>query len=67
MHKLASTGRSPARPPLAYSMADAATLMGVSRQHLYNLSYADKLSTVKIGGRRLVRLTEIERLLEEGA
>jgi excisionase family DNA binding protein len=52
--------------PLAYGMGDAADLIGVSRQHLYNLVHAGKVASVNVGRRRLVRMTEIDRILNEG-
>jgi len=53
-------------PPLAVSVSDAARLLSVSRDTIYRLIQTGKLRTVKLNGRRVVPMRELERLLEEG-
>lgn len=53
-------------PRLAYSMAESAHIIGVSRPHLYNLACRGELRTVMVGNRRLVPRSEIERLAGAG-
>jgi excisionase family DNA binding protein len=47
---------------LAYSIAEAETLSGLSRSSLYRLIAAGTLKTVRHGRRRLVPRGELERL-----
>lgn len=47
----------------AYSMQEAADLLGVSRSHVYNLAERGQLRLVRIGRRTVVPATEIDRLL----
>jgi hypothetical protein len=49
-------------PRLAYSLAEAESLSGLSRSSLYRLMAAGKLHTVQRGRRRLVPTAELERL-----
>jgi excisionase family DNA binding protein len=50
-------------PRAAYSLDEAAQSLGLSRRTLYQLMDAGRLSTVKLGKRRLVPAQELERLL----
>jgi len=55
--------------PALLSVADTATYLGVSRTTVYKLSAAcgtgpAALPVVHIGGKRLFRLTDLERLIE---
>jgi len=50
---------APSVPRLTFSMAEAAEAVGVSRRGLYNLAARDGLPTVKLGGRRLVRVADL--------
>jgi len=52
-----------AAPRYAYSLDDAARSISISRRALYNLIDADTVRTVKLGTRRVVPATELERLL----
>ncbi|MEO1063642.1 MAG: helix-turn-helix domain-containing protein [Actinomycetota bacterium] len=45
---------------LTYSMKEAAALVGISERHAY-----DHLPSIKIGHRRLVRKTDLERWLAD--
>jgi len=47
-------------PRLCLTMNEAAEAVGVSRRGLYNLAERDGLPTVKLGGRRLVRVSDLE-------
>lgn len=58
---------NPTAPPAAYSPAEAAAQLSISRSHVYNMMTAGALTSVKIGRRRIIPRTEIERLLKEGA
>lgn len=58
------------RPPVerrAYQVLEFCEAFGISRSNLYVLIRAGKIHTVTIGGRRLVPVSEGERLLAEGA
>ena len=50
---------------LALSVPDAARAIGVSRATLYVLFAQRQLNSVKIGKRRLVERTEVERFLAD--
>jgi excisionase family DNA binding protein len=51
---------------LAYGIADAAFISGISRSKLYELLNSGALASVKIGARRLIRARDIAELLERG-
>lgn len=51
---------------LAYSPAEAAEAIGISRAKLYELLEAGELRSVKIGRRRLIRAADLESLLDAG-
>ena len=50
-------------PRLAVGMQEAADAIGVSRAHLYTLLDNGELETVMVGSRRLIRMAELERLV----
>lgn len=50
---------------VAVSVDDAAHLLGVSRRTIYDLLGAGRLASAKIGARRVIPRTELERLLAE--
>lgn len=50
-------------PRTAYSLDEAARSLGLSRRTLYDLMDRGQLATVKLGKRRLVPATELERLV----
>jgi excisionase family DNA binding protein len=52
---------------LVYSIQEAAHACGLSRATLYRLIAAGKLTTVKVGARRLVPVAAIDALLAGGA
>lgn len=56
---------APAR--LAYSVPEAAIMIGVSKSIVWRLISDGKLSSVKIDGRRVVRHSDLLALLSEGA
>lgn len=60
--KSPSAEASPAGPVprLCLTMDEAAEAVGVSRRGLYNLAGRDGLPTVKLGGRRLVRVADLQ-------
>jgi excisionase family DNA binding protein len=52
---------------LAYGIADAAFVSGISRSKLYELLKSSALPSVKIGARRLIRARDLAELLERGS
>ncbi|HEV2572011.1 MAG TPA: helix-turn-helix domain-containing protein [Beijerinckiaceae bacterium] len=52
---------------LAMSMPDFARALGISRATAYRLMKDRKLKTITVGDRRLVPMTEINRILSEAA
>jgi excisionase family DNA binding protein len=50
--------------PLAYTVKDAARVLGVSRGMLYELMATGELPSTKLGSRRLIRREAIVSLLE---
>jgi excisionase family DNA binding protein len=51
---------------LAYGIADAAFVSGISRSKLYELLKRGELASVKIGARRLIQARSLAELLERG-
>jgi excisionase family DNA binding protein len=51
----------------ALSIREAARICGLSRATLYRLLQDGKLTTIKVGARRLVPITSIDALLSGGA
>jgi excisionase family DNA binding protein len=51
---------------LAYGIADAAFVSGISRSKLYELLSSGTLPSVKIGARRLIRARDLAELLDRG-
>lgn len=51
---------------LAYGIAEAAFVSGISRSKLYELLNSSQLASVKIGARRLIRARDLADLLERG-
>jgi excisionase family DNA binding protein len=49
--------------PLAYSIRQCAAAIGVSERQIYVLAERDGLPTIKIGGRRLVRVADLRAWL----
>lgn len=47
---------------LAYRVPEAASALGVSRAHIYNLVSRGALRAVKIGGSTRIPATEVQRL-----
>jgi len=59
--------QAPASPPadrLCLSVAEAADALRVSSRQVYNLAARYGLPTVKLGGRRLVRVDDLRRWVE---
>lgn len=50
--------------PLACSVADAAKSIGVCRATVYNWMREKRIETVRVGGRRLVKIESVKRLVE---
>ena len=51
--------------PITMSIAQAANASGLSRATLYRMIDRSELDTVKVGGRRLVRVASLKALLGE--
>jgi excisionase family DNA binding protein len=51
---------------LALDVQSAADMLSTSRRHLYDLIAEGRLASTKIGLRRVIPRSEIERLLAEG-
>jgi len=52
---------------IAYRINDFAKVLGVSRASLYRLMSRGELQTSLVCGRRVVKASEAERLLSDGA
>ena len=52
-------------PRLAYSVDEAAAMIGVSRRSIYELFRSGQLGSVKIGARRLIRRTDLDAFLDQ--
>ena len=52
---------------LAYSPAEAAAALGVSRQHIYKMMSDGRIASAKLGRSRRIPVAEIEALLHGGA
>lgn len=52
---------------LAYSVAEAAAVIDISRSKLYELLGSGELQSIKIAGRRLIRHSDLLSLLKLGA
>ena len=50
---------------LAYSVDEAAALIGISRRSIYELLRSHQLGSIKIGSRRLIRHSDLERFLDD--
>jgi excisionase family DNA binding protein len=53
--------------PITCSIHDAAKAIGISRATVYNHLRDGKIEAVKVGGRRLVKIASIRRLVGEAA
>ena len=51
--------------PLALSVAEAARVLRVSRTTLYRMAWRGMIRFVKLGGRTIIPMSEIRRLLGE--
>lgn len=52
--------------PITYTIANATRATGLSRSTLYNLMKAKRLPYIKVGKRTLLKISDIETLLENG-
>lgn len=57
----------PDATPIAYRMDDAARVSGLSRSKLYEMIGDGTLTAVKVGGRRLIRASDLAALFERAA
>jgi excisionase family DNA binding protein len=67
MPKTSKTQERPAVERRALSIPEAAATCGISRATLYRLLSDGKLTTVKIGDRRLVPIVALDALINGGA
>ncbi len=51
--------------PMALSVAEAARVLRVSRTTLYRLAWRGMIRFVKLGGRTLIPMSEVRRLMGE--
>lgn len=51
----------------AFSISEAATMLGIARCTLYRLAQCGELPTARIGKKLLIRRTTLERLLDDGS
>ena len=51
--------------PLAVSAAEAGRLIGVDRSTIYRLIERGEIRTCRLGGRRLIEVDELRRLLSD--
>jgi excisionase family DNA binding protein len=61
---ITSTGASKLGRQLAYRVNDAAAVSGLCRSTLYNLMRAGKLDYVDVGKIRMIRASDLHRLLQ---
>lgn len=52
---------------LALSYAELAQSLGVTTRHISNEVKRGHIKAIKLGGRRLIPMAEVDRLLDEGA
>lgn len=52
--------------PMLCSIPDAAMMLGISRTSTYELLSEGRLTTVRIGRRRLVKIESVRAIAEEG-
>ncbi len=50
--------------PILVGITEAATMLGLGRSSIYRLINDGKLDPVRLGGRTLIRIADIERLVE---
>ena len=53
--------------PLACSVVEAATVLGISRESVFALIRRGHLQSVKVGGRRVVTKATLQAYLDDGA
>ena len=56
----------PTQEKIALRLNEAQAVSGLSRSTLYKLMNAEKLRTVKVGGRRLILREDLQTLLRGG-
>ena len=64
MHQALAPSNNPASPlrPVL-SAKETADLLGVSRSHIFRLLQDGTLTRIKVGGRTLIRRTEVKELI----
>lgn len=61
---MTQTDQSTSTMRLAVSPTEAARMLGLGRTKLYELIAANQLISIKIGARRLIRVSAIEEFLD---
>jgi excisionase family DNA binding protein len=49
-----------------YHVDEAAQVIGISYSYMWKLIYSGKVRSIKVGWRRMVPKTEVQRILHEG-
>ncbi len=57
------TKPAPRRPPVGYHVAEAYEMLRISRSTFDKLAAAEKIRTIRLGGRVLCPASEIDRIL----
>lgn len=52
------------KEPISYSVREAAAVIGISRSKLYTMLGTGEIQCVRLGGRTLIRRSDIDKLLE---
>ncbi len=52
------------KEPISYSVREAAAVIGISRSKLYTMLGNGEIQCVRLGGRTLIRRSDIDKLLE---
>ena len=50
---------------LAFSVAELATALGVSQQHIFNMIKQNQIKKFKLGRRTLISIKEYDRIVKE--
>ncbi len=51
-------------PRLAWSVAEAAEIIGISQRKMFDLIRDGSVHSIKVGGRRLIRHVDLERFVD---
>lgn len=51
--------------PLIVSVPDSAVLLGVSKETMWRKVYSRQIESVKLGARRMIKMSTIEKLIND--